>query len=262
MAKQVYKNINGVARRCQKMYPGVGDTARKIKKGYIGVNGVARQFFQSEARMSNLSVGSSVFTTVNGVRTEFLIVQQGLPSSVYDSSCHGTWLLMKDIYYNAVWDSDGDMGYDTSHMHDVVNSILSKFSSGVQNIIKQVKIPYTDDSGILHSGTSGLSTKLFLLSYHEVGFTYTNVAQNTEGVRLSYFSSVHTPDADNKRIAYLNNTATAWWLRSPTSILGTTTYVMNDGDYNTTNSFYNHGVRPALIIPSTTLYDENFNILV
>lgn len=61
MAKRVYKNINGVARRCQKMYPGVDDIARKIKKGYIGVNGVARQFWPPISKMAiNISFGGII----------------------------------------------------------------------------------------------------------------------------------------------------------------------------------------------------------
>ena len=48
--------------------------------------------------ISTLAVGSSVYLNVGGVRKEFLVVHQGKPSSLYDSSCNGTWLLMKDIY--------------------------------------------------------------------------------------------------------------------------------------------------------------------
>ena len=273
MAKRVYKNINGVARRCQKMYPGVDAVSRKTKKGYIGVNGVARQFFQSEIRMSDLSVGSSVYMNVNGVRTEFLIVNKGLPSSAYDSSCNGTWLLMKDIYTIDAWDR-ADNGYN-NHYNDALintltlNSIFNRLDSDIQDIIVEAKIPYTYfadgsyDSGELRSGASGLSSRLFLLSYAEVGFTTSSVSMTTEGTRLSYFSSGHGTTADNKRLAYHNGTATSWWLRSPSAIgYGSIAYVGTNGDYNTANNYTTYGVRPALIIPSTTLCDENFNILV
>ena len=43
-----------------------------------------------------LDIGSSVFLNVDGVPVEFLVVHQGLPSSIYDTSCDGTWFLMKD----------------------------------------------------------------------------------------------------------------------------------------------------------------------
>ena len=48
--------------------------------------------------LSTKAVGSTVKLTVNGKAREFIVVHQGKPSSVYDESCNGTWLLMKDIY--------------------------------------------------------------------------------------------------------------------------------------------------------------------
>ena len=44
--------------------------------------------------IGTLAVGSSVYLNVGGVRKEFLVVHQGLLSSMYDASCNGTWLLM------------------------------------------------------------------------------------------------------------------------------------------------------------------------
>ena len=55
--------------------------------------------------LSTKAVGSTVKLTVNGKAREFIVVHQGKPSSVYDESCNGTWLLMKDIYENRVWQS-------------------------------------------------------------------------------------------------------------------------------------------------------------
>lgn len=49
-------------------------------------------------QIGSLGIGTSVYMNVNNARTEFLVVHQGLPSSDYDSSCNGTWLLMKNIY--------------------------------------------------------------------------------------------------------------------------------------------------------------------
>jgi hypothetical protein len=56
--------------------------------------------------VSNIEVGSSVYLNVDGVKTEFLVVHQGNPnSSIYDASCDGTWLLMKNIYENHIKDN-------------------------------------------------------------------------------------------------------------------------------------------------------------
>ena len=46
--------------------------------------------------LSTKAVGSTVKLKVNGTAREFLVVHQGKPSSLYDESCNGTWLLMKD----------------------------------------------------------------------------------------------------------------------------------------------------------------------
>ena len=52
----------------------------------------------ANVRLGAKAVGSIVKIKVNGAAKDFIIVHQGKPSSVYDDSCNGTWLLMKDIY--------------------------------------------------------------------------------------------------------------------------------------------------------------------
>ena len=49
-------------------------------------------------RLGDLEIGTIVHIKENGVYQDYLVVHQGLPSSVYDSSCNGAWLLRKDIY--------------------------------------------------------------------------------------------------------------------------------------------------------------------
>ena len=51
--------------------------------------------------LSSKAIGSTIKLKVNGSAKDFIVVHQGKPSSVYDDSCNGTWLLMKDIYENA-----------------------------------------------------------------------------------------------------------------------------------------------------------------
>ena len=48
--------------------------------------------------LSTKAVGSTVKLKVDGSLKEFIVVHQGKPSSMYDESCNGTWLLMKDCY--------------------------------------------------------------------------------------------------------------------------------------------------------------------
>lgn len=218
--------------------------------------------------IGTLAVGSSVYLNVGGVRKEFLVVHQGLPSSLYDASCDGTWLLMKDCYENRQWNSSNFNVYETSTVNTYLNGpFLSLFDSNIQGIIKQVKIPYRKNGGsggTDQSGANGLSAKIFLLSGYEVGFTTSDFPYfPIDGAKLSYFESGTGASAKNKRIAYLNGSAALWWLRSPdTSVTDEVLGVYSDGDpYNRRRASLSLGIRPALILPSTTLVDDSGNVV-
>ena len=217
--------------------------------------------------ISTLAVGSSVYLNVGGVRKEFLVVHQGLPSSIYDESCNGTWLLMKDIYENRVWQSGNINKYESSDIHTYLNNtFLNLFDSNIQKAIKQVKLPYRKNGGkggTDQSGANGLSCKVFLLSGYEVGLTSSdNSFFPQDGAKLSYFESGTGTSANNKRIAYLNGSAARWWLRSPDA--GSTNNVWrvsSSGGHNRLNASNSFGIRPALVLPSTTLVDDSGNVV-
>lgn len=217
--------------------------------------------------ISTLTVGSSVYLNVGGVRKEFLVVHQGLPSSLYDASCDGTWLLMKDIYEDRQWLSWDDNRYETSDVNTYLNGpFFNLFDSNIQGIIKQVKIPYRKgggSNGTDQSGTNGLSCKAFLLSGGEVGLTFTdNQYFPEDGAKLSYFEAGTGTSANNKRIAKLNGSAVIWWLRSPN--VQYTDYawvVISNGYYSYSVASNPQGVRPCIILPSTTLVDDSGNVV-
>lgn len=240
----------------------IGGTAYTIKGGKTMVDGTVRNIGFGTP-ISTLAVGSSVFMNVNGTRTEFLVVHQGLPSADYDSSCNGTWLLMKDIYLNRVFDS-ADNDYANSGVHSYLNNaFMNLFESGIKSIIKQVKIPYikgTGSSGTITNGSSGLSTKAFLLSRVEVGYGTTI---KTAGALLSYFDGNHG-NAANNRLGKLNGTGAYWWLRDPYPNMsnyhcdvGYTSGTAGSMTLVTEKS----GVRPTLILPSDTLVDGDFDVM-
>ena len=52
----------------------------------------------ANAKLGTKAVGSIVKLKVGGTAKEFLVGHQGKPSSMYDESCDGTWLLMKDSF--------------------------------------------------------------------------------------------------------------------------------------------------------------------
>lgn len=208
--------------------------------------------------IGNLDVGTEITLNENGVPANYLIVNQGIPenSSLYDSSCDGTWLLRKDLRENRRWNASNVNDYANSTIHSYLNStFLNLFQANIREAIKQVKIPYRAGSGYgktVTSGASGLSAKIFLLSATEVGFNMSYMPTN-EGVELAYFSGCADDGADNKRIAYLNSSATVWWLRSPycLSNYGSSDAlsVFGNGDWNNYGCSYSYGIRPALVLP-------------
>lgn len=213
--------------------------------------------------IGTLAVGSSVYLNVGGVRKEFLVVHQGLPSSMYDASCNGTWLLMKDIYENRKWHSSNVNKYETSDINTYLNGpFFNLFDSNIKDAIKQVKIPYRKNGGsdgTDQSGANGLPCKVFLLSGPEAGLAGASYIPN-DGTKLDYFNA--NTKIDSKRIAYLSGKATAWWFRSPSTYSANYVLVVNSqGGYNDTYASNSCGIRPALVLPSDALVDDSGNVL-
>lgn len=216
-------------------------------------------------KLGSMSVGSTVKLKLGGTARDFLVVHQGLPSSMYDSSCNGTWLLLKDIYTTRTWDGSNN-DYKNSDIHSYLNgTFLNLFDNDIKNAIKQVKIPYqngTGSGGSVASGANGLSCKIFLLGGYEVGFsTSANSWFPRDGAKLSYFSSGTGSAANNKRIANYNGSATGWWLRSPnTSSTRNVWDVISDGDYSNWSYDSTCGVRPALVLDSSLSVSDDGSV--
>lgn len=212
--------------------------------------------------IGTLAVGSSVYLNVGGVRKEFLVVHQGLPSSMYDASCNGTWLLMKDIYKNRAWHNSNVNKYESSDIHTYLNNtFLNLLDSNIKNTIKQVKIPYRKNGGkggTTQQGANGLPCKVFLLSGPEVGLAGAGDMPN-DGAKLDYFNA--KIGTDSKRIAYLNGSGARWWLRSPRSSgTGDVWGVNSDGFYGSYYASNSYGIRPALVLSSDAIVDDGGNI--
>ena len=211
--------------------------------------------------LSSKAIGSTIKLKVNGSAKDFIVVHQGKPSSVYDDSCSGTWLLMKDIYENRQWHSSDTNDYANSTIYSYLNStFLAMLDSNIQKAIKQVKLPYRKGSGTsttVTSGSNGLPAKIFLLSATEMSFNFSYMPSG-EGAELAYFKGCADNSSDSKRVAYLNGSATHWWLRSPRCSLSNDALVVNsNGDWGNSNCSHSSGIRPALILPSTLLVSDD-----
>lgn len=258
-----YIGVGGGTKSISKMYIGVDGIAHPVQKAYIGVNGVAKLWYQSGTPIGDLAIGASVFFLVNNVRTEWLIVHQGLPSSMYDSSCNGTWLMSKDVYTTARFNDKQDNNSEYSNY--VVSNVniylrdtfINLISQNIRDVIKEVKIPYkTKAGGDILTGSNGLSAKVFIPSMREVGFSSNEIA---DGAKLDYFYDGTGSSAKNRRIAYYQGSKKIYWSRTPSSV--SRVYRIE----STGSSFMGYGnsagVRPTLILPQDTLVDDNFNIV-
>lgn len=211
--------------------------------------------------LSSKAIGSTIKLKVNGSAKDFIVVHQGKPSSVYDDSCNGTWLLMKDIYENRAWHSSNTNDYANSTIHSYLNStFLNLFESNIKNAIKQVKLPYRKGSGTsttVTSGSNGLSAKIFLLSATETSFSFSYMPSG-EGAELAYFKGCADNSSDSKRVAKLNGSAAGWWLRSPDcGSFNFALYVSSNGGWGYGGCSGSNGIRPALILPSTLLVSDD-----
>lgn len=218
---------------------------------------------QHRTRMSDLEIGRSIKLNLNGTQWDWLVVHQGLPSDIYDASCNGTWLLLRDIYENRQWHSSNVNKLESSMIHNYLNGDFQNlFDSNINGAIKQVKIPYHKNGGsggTNQSGANGLSAKIFLLSGYEVGWTTSDDQYfPQDGAKLSYFESGTGTSANNKRIANLNGSAARWWLRSPyTGNSNSVWCVYSSGNYNGIGASRSSGIRPAIILPSDMLVTDD-----
>lgn len=227
--------------------------------------------------IADKNVGDVVKLMENGEYVNYIIVHKGLPSSIYDESCDGVWLLREKAHTKMVWDDrtnlDADRGnyYETSLIHRWLNSnFLDSVDPRIAAAIKTVKIPYKKDKGnesmAVQSGSSGLSCKVFLLSGFEVGFTSSDYDGRffADGARLSYFLSGNTDtSAKSRRICQDSaGNAVMWWLRSPIKDESFRVWcIKTNGEYHY-DSYYglNHPqvwARPAFVVPYTVLVEPN-----
>lgn len=245
----------------------VDGTVYDIKKGRTLVGGTGYDI-SFGTPLSSLDVGSSVYLNVDGVPTEFIIVHQGNPnSSLYDDSCDGVWLMMKDLYEEREFD-DADNNYKASSIHNYLNgTFLGLFDSDIQSAIKQVKIPYqngTGSSGSILSGSSGLSAKVFLLSGYEVGWT-SSISSDLpiDGAKLDYFTPGTTTAANRLRIGYYNGSTAFWWLRSTYKGNQQSVWSVDRSGkcYDMYSAVMPFGIRPALILPHDTVIDDDYCVI-
>lgn len=210
--------------------------------------------------ISEIPVGSIIKINENGTPVEYLVVHQGLPSSMYDASCNGTWALRKDIKELGVLDADNSNVLPGADIFTVMANYIIQFDPAIQAAIQTVKIPYCVGGGssTVKSGADGLECKIFPLSGYEVGWTTkTDERFPVDGYVLNYFQGTSS-GAEQKRVSYFNGEAKGWFTRSAyTPESGSVWVVLENENYQSQGTVLTYGLRPAFVLsPDLTVSDD------
>lgn len=238
----------------------VDGSAYSVSKGRTLVAGTGYDIsFVNGIPAGDLAVGTSIYANVDGVKTEFIVVHQGNPStSIYDSSCDGTWVVMKHLAEDShmTWRNSGSssISYSLSNVDKfLTNTFLPSLDENVQNAIKTVKIPYITTSGVA-KGSSGLSKKVFAMSLNELGLTSNAEESLVAGAKLSYFRS-----STLRKATTSGGYAYGYWLRTPCSLTSSSADAIKDtgaqGNGIRTSSYYR--VRPTFILDKNTIINPD-----
>ena len=217
----------------------------------------------SGTNAGDIDVGTEVILNENGAAVNYIVVHQGRPSSSYDTSCDGTWLLRQDIAEKRAWDSGNSNVLESSDIQSYLNGTwINRYGTDIRDAIKQVKIPYRQNGGsggTDRSGSNGLSCKIFLLSGKELGWDSSdNQYFPNDGAKLDYFLDGTASTANQKRVATLNGSATLWWLRSPVTHDSNLVWnVHSNGSYNFWDAGNSYGIRPTLILPYNFKFQDD-----
>lgn len=216
-------------------------------------------------RLGNVPVGTLLKIQMGVGLKSFIVVHQGKPSSIYDDSCNGTWLLLQDVWGNSQWNSNYDNTYVNSIIKDLENSsgFISDINAALRAKVKTVKIPYCQGNGsfVVKSGANGYSCRMFLLSGAELGFIEDSGHYPPEdGAKLAYFASGYSSSANSKRKAKLNGYDATYWTRSAYSNKQSSWTVYSDGDAGYTSVKDDLGIRPAIILPTDLIVDDSNTI--
>ena len=216
--------------------------------------------------ISNLAVGESVYCNYNGAKIECIVVHQGNPDpSKYDSSCNGTWCLVKYDLNAGGTTVPFNIGnyniYEGGYYDDYLNTTYLN-GLDIKDKISTVTLPirFTTMSG----------KKCFALSSYEIGITSaeTNMSYR-EGAKLDYFASGDTDAARQKRIYKRGEQYAAtynWWTRSANTSDSETACnikaTSNPGQFQFSNCGNAFSPRPAFILPLDTQVDFQGNIVI
>lgn len=226
----------------------IAGTGYDIKKGRTLIGGTGYDI-KFATPIGELLAGTIVYMNVDGSRTPYIVVHQGNPdTTVYDASCNGTWVLMKDIYSLTRWQTRQNSYYYSSDclVRQLAQSFPSKLDTVIQNNLIPLKL-----LNIQYSWQDISGDKTFPLTSNDLS-------------NMDYFSD----GVVSKRIAQYNGVATGYWLRDLDSYGANIKYVTASGAISTRDDnsylsgYQGQGFRPMYILNTASLVaDSDFNIV-
>lgn len=223
---------------------------KDIKGGKVLINGKVEDI-KFGTPMGEFAVGTSVYTKINGVKTELFIANQGKPDiSTYDDSFSGSWAMLRDIYTLDVQWQQYLYQYSAAAKY-LDNTFVGLLEPEVLAKIKTVNL------------ISGYTTKAFLPSLWELGIPAETDIVVGNMATLSYFRADTTASAAEKRIAYYAGAANKWYARDTWNSQSGAPYYINASGWRVSRVDYlSKGIRPIMIFDSEeTLVDDDYNII-
>ena len=239
----------------KQLYTLTGGKAYPVDKAYTLTGGTARLWYQRGTPLGNLAVGKTVKIAVGGKDYDWIVVHQGLPGSMYDTSCDGTWLLLEDLYTVMQFGST-NLFINASILYYLNTTFYEAVDERIRSLIKVATIPYIAENNTITASSGDLRAWVFLLSMTEVGFVGgVSNYMPIEGAKLSYFNG-------HSREAYFNGESTAWWSRTPFAMYSNNVWCINEhGDSESFSRSEYNGIRPCMILPQDVLVDDTGHII-
>ena len=240
----------------------IGGTGYDIKKGRTLIGGTGYDI-KFGVPVGELTVGTSVYMNVNGVRTEFIVVHQGNPDSKwYTAGGNGTWVLIKQVSKQLTADlpSDGWIigDYQGCFLDTYANGeFLTSLDANIQSIIQQVTFKYICYNSSQNALKRETTRKIMFPDLSDLGISVSESLRKHGG--LAYFKNSN----NSKRIA-TNGSSNCPYFTCDFVRTGQNTYywyyITDSGDIDRTQEGTNYA-RPLYVLPQDTLIDDNFNIM-
>lgn len=211
-------------------------------------------------KLGDAAVGTTVKIKESNTPVDYIIVHQGLPSTLYDESCNGTWVLRKECYNQMkLYDkyaSSTAISYPGSLVNTYLeNTFINVIHNNIREKIQLVKLPFYEPYGKkVYSGEEGMTCHVFILGGKELGIggaidpTFTSYYPPNDGVKLSYFLDGNQYAANQKRISIYDNAQATFWTRSVRTA-GNSKFFTCSGDFSYEDQSQTEAVRPAFILP-------------